>query len=171
MYQFNDYFSDKYKIRQKVAEEIGKKVSLKEVNLLLNKMISEMRRVYKDDLNRKLEFRYMNKDFTHHDFNVFNTVKQDYGEVFPDVYDDDQVASMNSDSVYRQIKDIKEKIEKEENEVVDLEENDLYEIESYKAYKNDPVFKHYLYNHLSFFSEKLNDNMSTLPFTLRGVVK
>ena len=42
MYQFNDYFSDKYKIRKKITEEIGKKVSLKEINLLLNKMVSEI---------------------------------------------------------------------------------------------------------------------------------
>ncbi len=171
MYQFNDYFSDKYKIRNKITKEIGKRVSLKEINVILNKMISETRRQYNDDLSRIPEFRYMNKDFTNHDFNIFSMVKEDYGEVSPDIYDDDVVASQNTNSVYNQIKDIKQKVEKEDQKnVLDLEENDLYEIEAFKTFKNDPVFKHYLNNHLSFFSEKLNDNFSTIPFTLKGIV-
>lgn len=171
MYQFNDYFSDKYKIRKKITQEMGKRVSLKEINLLLNKMVSETRRRYNDDLTRIPEFRYMNKDFHNHDFNILSLVKEDYGEVSPDVYDDDVVAMRNTNSVYNQIKDIKERVEKEENSnLADLEENDIYEIEAFKTFKNDPVFKHYLNNHLSFFSEKLNDNFSTLPFTMKGIV-
>jgi hypothetical protein len=171
MYQFNDYFSDKYKIRNKITKEMGKRVSLKEINGILNKLISDTRRQYNDDLSRIPEFRYMNKDFTNQDFNILNVAKEDYGEVSPDIYDDDVVASQNTNSVYNQIKDIKIKVEKEdEKNVIDLEENDLYEIEAFKTFKNDPVFKHYLHNHLSFFSEKLNDNFSSIPFTLKGIV-
>ena len=170
MYQFNDYFSDKYKIRQKITEEIGKKVSLKEINIILNKMLSEMRRTYNDDLTRTPEFRYLNKDFTNRDFDIFESVKADYGEEHPDIYDDDQLNTKNTNSVMKQVRDIKEKFEQEDIEETDINENDLYEIEAFKSYKNDPVFKHYLYNHLSFFAEKMNDNLSTLPFTLRGIV-
>lgn len=171
MYQYNDYFSGKHKLRMKITQEYAKKVSLKEVNQLLNKMMMDLKKQYNDDLFRKPEYRYLNKDFTNYDFNLFNTIQEDYGLAEPDIYSSDQVASFNFPAVYQQIKDIKEKVENDEYYPPDLTENDLYEIEAYKAYKNDPVFKHYLYNHLSFFTEKLNDNFSTIPFAMKGIVR
>jgi len=51
-----------------------------------------------------------------------------------------------------------------------LSNNDVLEVELYKAYKNDPFFKHYLHNHLSLFSEKVDESIQHMPYSNKGMV-
>jgi len=51
-----------------------------------------------------------------------------------------------------------------------LNDDDIYEIELYKSFRNDPFFKHYLYNHLSFYSEKIDEAIQNYPYSVKGNV-
>ena len=57
-----------------------------------------------------------------------------------------------------------------DNQPLELDEKDKFEVELYKGIKNDPYFKHYLYNNFAYFAETMNDMIAGSPFISRGHV-
>jgi hypothetical protein len=51
-----------------------------------------------------------------------------------------------------------------------LNESEILEIEVYKGIKNDPYYKHYLYNNFAFFAENMNEIVSGYPNIFKGFV-
>lgn len=170
MYHFNDYFSDKYKIRKKIADEQAKVITIKEINQILNKLVFELKLQYGHDVIKSPKYSYMNKDFNNYDFNVMACIENEYGKFQPEFYESDDLVNKAKSANRILFNDLKEKIENEERDPPALTENDVYEIESFKAFKNDTMYKHYLMNHLAYFSEKINDMNSSLPYAMRGIV-
>jgi hypothetical protein len=70
MYNYMDFFSNKYKVRRRVAEELKRKVSLDEINYILNNLVAKSTGKY--DLNKKAV------KYSVHDF-----IKSEYGVVNP----------------------------------------------------------------------------------------
>ena len=66
---------------------------------------------------------------------------------------------LKSNELKNELETISKKIDSKD---LKLSEDDKFEIEVFKTYKNDPFFKHYLHNHLSFFSEKIDE---TIPLS------
>ena len=58
-----------------------------------------------------------------------------------------------------------------DNQPLELDEKDKFEVELYKGIKNDPYFKHYLYNNFAYFAETMNDMIAGSPFISRGHVQ
>ena len=71
MYNYLDFFSNKYRVRRKIAEELKKKVSLKEINYILNNLVAKQ--TGRVNLNKK------QKSYSIGDF-----IKSQYGTVKPD---------------------------------------------------------------------------------------
>jgi len=70
MYNYMDFFSNKYKVRRRIAEEMKRKVSLDEINFILNNLVAK--ETGKNDINKKTV------KYSVHDF-----VKSQYGVVNP----------------------------------------------------------------------------------------
>jgi hypothetical protein len=70
MYNYMDFFSNKYKVRRRIAEEMKRKVSLDEINFLLNNLVAKETGKY--DINKKTV------KYSVHDF-----IKSQYGVVNP----------------------------------------------------------------------------------------
>ena len=176
MYQYMDYFSDKNKIRQRVVKEQIERTSLKEINNILNKLVNESKNVNSYDPNLLSEFKDLDNARNSNNLDVFYTIKDSYGENKPgklksikldfSVMTNDK-PELKSKETAMELSNIMKKIDSNDQK---LSENDIYEMEVYKTYKNDPFFKHYLHNHLSFFSEKIDESLQYFPHSTKGMV-
>jgi len=92
MYQYQDYFSDKSKIRTKIAKEQIKRTSILEINNILNKLVTESKNINDYDPSKLSEFK--NLDSQHNNTNntnsannldVYYTIKDSYGESRPGI--------------------------------------------------------------------------------------
>jgi small subunit ribosomal protein S9 len=167
MYNYMDFFSNKYKVRKQIAENLKQKSSLKEINYILNSMLTK----------NEIKDKNQGKLFTNfkENFNLSGIIKADYGTNAPSFFDM-ALKGKSSNTVLdgqrrEAMKEINEWAEKVPLSGDNLTNDDLYEIEIYKGIKNDPMFKHYLRNHLAFYAETANDMMSSLPYTPRGMKK
>jgi hypothetical protein len=158
MYNYLDFFSNKYRIRKKIAEEMKRKVSLPEINSLLNKLVDNNSTV----VAGKTRF--------DNNFNVMDVLRTQFGSEVPDFID----IYTNSTATSKVEKEKKAAVISEINKVskqpIVLNEGDQYELEAYKGLKNDPLYKHYLHTHLSYFSEKMSDLNTTGGAYVRGYV-
>jgi hypothetical protein len=153
MYNYLDFFSNKYRVRRKIAEEMKRKVSIPEINALLNKLVKGGE-VKREGSN----------------FNVLDVLRKEFATEVPDfinIYTD----NANSSKVEKEKRNaVINEVKKAEQQPLTLSEADQYELEAYKGIKQDPLFKHYLHTHLSFFSEKLSDITSPDAAYSRGYV-
>jgi hypothetical protein len=153
MYNYLDFFSNKYKIRRKITEEMKRKVSIPEINALLNKLVGG-KTAKRIDIN----------------FNVMDVLRTQFGSEVPD-FIDIFAKSTDSSKVEKEKKNaVINEVNKATKQPIVLSEGDQYELEAYKGIKQDPLYKHYLHTHLSFFSEKLSDVISTGGSYVKGYV-
>lgn len=75
MYNYLDFFSNKYKVRRTISEELQRKVSIKEINYLLNNLVHEDSA--KRNINTTKPIKY--------DINQY--VKNSFGSVMPTYLD------------------------------------------------------------------------------------
>jgi len=89
MYQYEDYFSDKSKIRQRIVKEQIKRTSLKEINHLLNKLVMNSKNVNDYDNTKLVGFKDVirgdSSEKSNKNLDVFFTIKDSYGENVPGI--------------------------------------------------------------------------------------
>ena len=149
MYNYLDYFSNKYKIRRKITEEMKRKISIPEINELLNRLAGV-------DIKKK-ENKYSVMDILRHEY---DREIPDFLDLYTNSTDPSKIEKEKKNAVITEI-------EKVENSPIELSEMDRFEIETYKGIKNDPLYKHYLRTHLSYFSEKLT-YLSNITMLTKG---
>ncbi len=72
MYNYLDFFSNKYRVRRRIAEELKNKVDLKEINYILNNLVAKV--TGKNDLNKRTNY-YSVQDFI---LSEYGTVRPTY---------------------------------------------------------------------------------------------
>ena len=85
MYNYLDFFSNKYKVRRRIAEELKGRVSLKEINYILNNLVAK--ETGKLDINKKTQ-KYSVHDFIKAQYGVINP---NYIEVMTETSTDNPV--------------------------------------------------------------------------------
>jgi hypothetical protein len=70
MYNYLDYFSNKYKVRRRIAQELKNKVNLKEINYILNNLVSKT--TGRKEINKPINY-----------YNVNDFIMATYGKVQP----------------------------------------------------------------------------------------
>lgn len=162
MYNHYDYFSDKYKLRKRIAEETSKRVSIKDINDQLNALVSEVKR-NTPNLDPRADTLFLNKPSF---INLSNKISEAYGTnvpAFTEILHNENIPVSTRKAIQRSMDEADENFK--------LDDYDRYEIELYKGIKNDPMYKHYLYTHVAFFSERITDEKSDFPFSTKGYVK
>lgn len=159
MYNYFDFFSNKYKVRRRIAEELKNRVSINEINHILNSLVTGDKGI--KDL-KKGSLKHSLFDFINAEYGV---VKPTFIETLTEGnYGEYKLNEEVSNSVKTAIKNVEKK-------PLELTENEVFEMELYKGIKNDPYYKHYLYNHFAFFAETMNDIVSGLPHVFKGYVR
>jgi len=158
MYSYMDFFSNKYKVRRRITEDLAGKSSLKEINYILNSMVEK--ETGSQAFNKKAS-RYSVHDF----------VKAQLGEVNPTFVETLTENKTNNPIFDSEVQSsVKSALKNVDKKPIELDEKDKYEVELYKGIKNDPYFRHYLHNNFSYFSETMNDIVAGFPYMSRGHV-
>jgi hypothetical protein len=154
MYNYLDFFSNKYRVRRKITEEMKRKVSIPEINTLLNRLVSTNGSTKRATNN----------------FNVMDILRTQFGAEVPDFIDIYTKSNDNSKVEQEKKNTVINEVKKASEQPIVLSEADQYELEAYKGIKQDPLYKHYLHTHLAFFSEKVSDIISTGGAYQKGYV-
>ena len=55
MYNYLDFFSNKYQVRRKIGEEMKRKISLKEINYILNSIVETENHIYSNSFTQRIK--------------------------------------------------------------------------------------------------------------------
>jgi len=157
MYNHLDFDHDRAKVRDKFLNEVNKRVSLKDIGETLDKLIYENKaeniQHYKLNEHYNLHSKRATKDFSSEDFKwsgrLFKTIDPKY-PIFID--DPDQIDAVPNESIQEKLHRVYDKIkymdENRDHSYSALSNDEKNEIALFHSIKQDPYFKHYIYNHL-----------------------
>lgn len=153
MYNYLDFYSNKYKVRKAIANDLKRKVSVSEINFILNNLVTQPG----------------GAPIRKNPFNICDIIGNEFGVIKPKFVE----KAMNSGHVELDMarqSSMETAIKLEEKKDIKLTKEEQFEVELYKGFKNDPFYKHYLRTHLAFFSETISDIHFNLPHSMRGFV-
>lgn len=173
MYNYMDYDHDRAVVRNKYLKEMNKKTSLEDIGEILDDMVID---------SKAANFKYYNlrdhhnataerakKDYTSEDFKWSGRLLGLIDPKKPIVIDDPSL-------IHEAGAIIRPKIEKVYEEVMfndsqrdysedSLTQDEKFEISLFHSMKQDPYYKHYLYNHLREYAEEEDEINLSFPFS------
>lgn len=170
MYSYFDYDNDRSRVRERFINDLHKKITLKEIGEQLDKFLLDERAeglrfldITKDDKTVKSAA----KDSSNFEMSWTGRIFKDTDPLKPNLLDD--ASSLDGmpedfDTPYRDILDrIKHEDERTDYSRGSLSQEQKTEIALFHSFKQDPYFKHFLYNHLRQFSEDQDEGILNFP--------
>lgn len=169
MYSFADYDNDRAKVRERFITEYNKKTTLKDIGEMLDKFVLDEKAegLRYMDFTKDEQVKSAAKDTSNFEMSWTGRIFKDTDPLKPLLMDDESPLDgmgEGTDTAYRDILDrIKYEDERTDYSKNSLNQDQRTEIALFHSFKQDPFFKHYLYNHLRQFSEDIDEGVINFP--------
>jgi hypothetical protein len=155
MYSFMDYDNDRTRVRERFINELHKKTTLKEIGEQLDKFLLDERAEglrFLDIANDDKTVKSAAKDTSNFELSWTGRIFKDTDPLKPHILDDPSALDGLPEDMDTPMRDILDRI-KHEDERTDysrgsLSQEQKTEIALFHSFKQDPFFKHFLYNHM-----------------------
>lgn len=196
MYNLMDFYTDKYRIRRKILENVSNRASLEEINTAISKFAEKLSKSEDFKLRYKMNlFDY--KKSSDHFSRIFHLLENKYNKKNKNQNDDDFLKGDYDDKTVKILKEqlkikpvlpkiieehlelnkgfmnnadaqvINEEMEKKTKNL-EINQYDRFEIDIYKSMKKDPYYTHYINNFLSFQCDQANNFKEMLNIREKG---
>lgn len=161
MYNYLDFDSDRDRVRGKFLREMNKKTSLQDIGEVLDELVLEEKaknwQHYKLHEHHNAQPARASEDYTTEDFKWSGKMLSSLDAKAPHFIDDPrqlhqqhETARERYSDVYHAIRYADERRDHSEGALTQEERN---EVALFHSMKQDPYYKHYLYNHLRKYAE------------------
>ena len=177
MYDQLDFDHDRSKVRRKFLSEVNRRVSLDDIGETLDKLIYESKgenAQYYDLLrHHNQESRAAARDYTSEDFNWSAKLLKSMDPKTPLWLDNpdliNEAAPVLAEKAQQVYDKVKFRDEQTDHSFASLTKDEKTEIALFHSLKQDPYFKHYIYNHLRAYAEQ--EDETNLHFPLSSLDK
>lgn len=170
MFSYHDYDNDRAKAVLKFQKEMDKKISLKQIGEQLDKFILDEKgdsAKYYDPTRPEETVKSASKDVTSFELTWTGRLFKDMDPLKPILLDDPSPLDAmpeGTDTAYRDILDrIKYEDERTDYSTKTLNPDQRFEMALFHSFKQDPFYKHFLYNHLRQFAEDIDEGILNFP--------
>ena len=173
MYDFLDYDYDRAHVRNKYLKSMHKKTSLADIGEKLDELVYDSKAKNLNHYEFREDFKKHSKkattDYTSNDFKWSGRVLKMTDPKAPLFIDDPSLldqANPHLKAKFQKVVDtVKFNDEQRDHSVYALTEDEKNEISLFHSMKQDPYYKHYLYNHLRKYADDEDDINLTWPLT------
>lgn len=170
MYDYFDFDNDRTRVRDRFIKEINKKTTLKDIGEALDKFLVDEKAKglgYHDLTKDDEPVPSASKDTTSFELSWTGRIFKDMDPLKPLLMDDPSpldTLEEDLDIPYRDIIDrVKYEDARTDYSVNSITKDQKTEIALFHSFKQDPYFKHFLYNHMRQFSEDVDEGILNFP--------
>lgn len=173
MYNHLDYDNDRLQVRNKYLNEMNKKISLQDIGETLDELVLENKAKYHEHYTLREHHSAQpvrpTKDYTSNDFKWSGRVLKLIDPKSPLFIDDPSIINQANSNMQPKLDLIKEQVDYNDStrdySEASLTQDEKNEISLFHSMKQDPYYKHYLYNHLREYAEEEDESNLNYPLS------